>query len=343
MRIGRPLAFAALILLLISVLVLGVLLGNVPLDAGQVVLALLQAIPGLQGVGGPVDPTVSVIVMNIRLPRVLLGIMVGAALGVAGCAMQGLLKNPLADPYLFGVSAGAAVGSAAAAVTGFFILGALTGPAVAFLGALLATALVYQVSRVGGQLPVEGVLLAGVAVGSLLAAIASAIVFFDPIRRVNVIFWLLGSLQSATWTHVAIIAPLVIAGTFALLLFSRPLNAKLLGDEVASSLGVDPKRTTTLVLFLVALLTAAAVAFAGIIGFVGIIVPHTMRLLIGPDHRYLLPASAMFGGVLLAGCDVLARSSVSGIEIPVGILTAFLGAPFFVYLLRRYRRLKSWG
>ena len=175
MRIGRPLAFAALVLLVVAVLVLGVLLGNVPLDPGQVVLALLQAVPGLEGVGGPVDPTVSVIVMNIRLPRVLLGIMVGAALGVAGCAMQGLLKNPLADPYLFGVSAGAAVGSAAAAVTGFFILGALTGPAVAFLGAILATALVYQVSQVGGQLPVEGVLLAGVAIGSLLAAIASAI------------------------------------------------------------------------------------------------------------------------------------------------------------------------
>lgn len=340
MRFRRRVVFPGLAGLLLALIVAGVLVGNVPLDAGAALGALFDAATGSSASQGT---AVRTIVVDLRLPRVLLAVFVGAALGVAGAAMQGLLRNPLADPYLFGVSSGAAVGSAAVAVTGAFFLGAMTGPAVALLGAMLATAVVYQVAQVGGRLPVEGVLLAGVAVGSLFAAVASAIVFFDPVRRVNVIFWLLGSFQAAGWTQVLVVAPTVAAVAVALMFYSRALNAKLFGDEVAEGLGVDPRRTTAAVLFLVALATAAAVAFAGIIGFVGIIVPHTVRLLIGPDHRFLLPGSALFGGILLAGCDLIARSSVPDTEIPVGILTAFLGAPFFIYLLRRYRRLRTWG
>ncbi len=340
MAYPRRVVFPALAAILLLVVVAGVLIGNVPLEVGAVLGVLVDAATGSSASDGT---AVHTIVIDLRMPRVLLAVFVGAALGVAGAAMQGLLRNPLADPYLFGVSSGAAVGSAAVAVTGAFFLGVVTGPAAALVGAMLATAVVYQVAQVGGRLPVEGVLLAGVAVGSLFAAVASAIVFFDPVRRVNVIFWLLGSFQAAGWTQVLIVGPAVTAVSAALLFYSRALNAKLFGDEVAESLGIDPRRTTTAVLFLVALATAAAVAFAGIIGFVGIIVPHTVRLLIGPDHRYLLPGSALFGGILLAGCDLIARSSIADTEIPVGILTAFLGAPFFIYLLRRYRRLRTWG
>ncbi len=329
--------------LLVVFLVLATLVGNIPLDWGQAVLAIVQSFPGLSGVGGQVDPVVRTIVVDIRLPRVALALFVGAALGIGGAAMQGLLRNPLADPYIFGVSSGAAVGSAAATALGFLALGAMSYPAAAFVGALAATFLVYQVARVGGRLPVESMLLAGIAIGSLLAAVASFIVYLDARRHVNVIFWLLGSFHTAGWDQVAVVAPLTVLVGALLLLESRRLNALLLGDETALALGVSTDRTKAVVLFLVALLTAGAVAFAGIIGFVGVIVPHSMRLLVGPDHRYLIPASGLFGGWLLVTCDLIARSAIPMTEMPVGILTAFLGAPFFVYLLRRSRRLGTWA
>ena len=343
MGFRRRLVLAGLAALLLASLVLATLVGNIPLDWGQAMLAIVQSFPGLSGVGGPVEPLVRTITVDIRLPRVALALSVGAALGIGGAAMQGLLRNPLADPYIFGVSSGAAVGSAAAAAAGFAALGAMSYPAAAFVGALAATFLVYQVARVGGRLPVESMLLAGIAIGSLLAAVASFIVYLDARRHVNLIFWLLGSFHTASWEQVAVVAPLTFLVGGLLLLESRRLNALLFGDETALSLGVSTDRAKAVVLFFVALLTAGAVAFAGIIGFVGIIVPHTMRLLVGPDHRYLIPASGLFGGWLLVTCDLIARSAIPMSEMPVGILTAFLGAPFFVYLLRRSRRVGSWG
>ena len=330
MGFRRRLVLAGLAALLLASLVLATLVGNIPLDWGQAMLAIVQSFPGLSGVGGPVEPLVRTITVDIRLPRVALALAVGAALGIGGAAMQGLLRNPLADPYVLGTSSGAA-------------LGAMSYPAAAFVGALAATFLVYQVARVGGRLPVESMLLAGIAIGSLLAAVASFIVYLDARRHVNLIFWLLGSFHTASWEQVAVVAPLTLLVGGLLLLESRRLNALLFGDETALSLGVSTDRAKAVVLFFVALLTAGAVAFAGIIGFVGIIVPHTMRLLVGPDHRYLIPASGLFGGWLLVTCDLIARSAIPMSEMPVGILTAFLGAPFFVYLLRRSRRVGSWG
>lgn len=343
MRTRRRLHLLVLSGLLLLMVFLGTLIGNFSLDWGQAALAMLQSVPGLAGVGGAVDPTVRTITVDIRMPRVMLALFVGAALGVAGAAMQGLLRNPLADPYIFGVSSGAAVGSAAAAAVGFALLGALSFPAASFVGALLATFLVYEVARSGTRLPVEGMLLAGIAIGSLLAAVASFIVYLDARRHVNVIFWLLGSFHTATWEQVAIVAPLTVAGSAATLVYGRRLNVLLFGDETAEHLGVEVDRTKARLLLLVALLTAGAVAFAGIIGFVGVIVPHSMRLVVGPDHRFLVPASGIFGGFLLITCDLVARSAIPMQEMPVGILTAFLGAPFFVFLLRRSRRLQSWG
>ncbi len=323
---------------------LGVLIGSVRKDPGEVLRALVQAVPGLGGVGEPVSEGTRVIIIDIRLARVMLAFFVGSALGIGGAAMQGLLRNPLADPYLFGVSSGAAVGSAAATALGFALFGSFSIPVAAFAGALGATYLVYQVARAGGErLPAEVMVLAGLAIGSLLAALASFIVYLDAARQLRVIFWLLGSFDQASWAQVAPVAGITIAGGAAVLWQSRHLNAMLFGDETAANVGVEVERTRVLVLFLVALLTAGAVAFAGIIGFVGVIVPHAMRLVIGPDHRFLLPASALFGGGLLVTCDLIARSVIPPTQVPVGILTAFLGAPFFVYLLRRSRRLRSWG
>ncbi len=328
---------------LVVATLLGVLIGTVPVDWGQALLAVVQTLPGLSGVGGPVDPQVRLIIVELRMPRVVLAMLVGAALGVGGAAMQALLRNPLADPYIFGVSSGAAVGSALAISGGFVLLGAMSYPAAAFVGALLATFLVYEVARSGGRLPAETMLLAGLAIGSLLAAVASFVIFLDARRHVNIIFWMLGSFDQASWDRVGAVAVLTAAGGAAVLWQSRHLNAMLFGDESAAHMGVEVERTKVVVLFLVALLTAGAVAFAGIIGFVGVIVPHAMRLLVGPDHRYLIPASALFGGALLVTCDLIARSVMPPTQVPVGILTAFLGAPFFVYLLRRSRRLKSWA
>lgn len=343
MRARRPTVLLGLFALLLAAILLGTLIGAVALDWGQAALAMLQAVPGLAGVGGPVDPQVRLIVVDLRMPRVLLALFVGSALGIAGSAMQGLLRNPLADPYIFGVSSGAAVGSAAAIAGGFILLGPMSYPTAAFGGALLATFLVYQVARAGGTLPAETMLLAGLAIGSLLAAVASFIVFLDARQHVNIIFWMLGSFDQASWDRVGTVAALTIAGGAAVLWKSRELNALLFGDESAAHMGVEVDRAKTSLLFLVALLTAGAVAFAGIIGFVGVIVPHAMRLVVGPDHRFLIPASALFGGGLLIACDLIARSIIPPTQVPVGILTAFLGAPFFVYLLRRSRRLNSWG
>jgi iron complex transport system permease protein len=340
---SRRVALAALAAVAAASAVLGTLVGSVPVDWGQAVLAVLQSVPGLGGIGGPVDPLVRSIVVDLRLPRVLLAAFVGAALGVGGAAMQALLRNPLADPYIFGVSSGAAVGSAAAIALGFSLLGALSFPAAAFLGAILATLLVYQVARSSGRLPAETMLLAGLAIGSLLAAVASFIVFMDARRHVNIIFWMLGSFDQASWDRVGAVALITVVASLALLLQSRPLNAMLFGDESAAYLGIEVERFKVATLFLVALLTAGAVAFAGIIGFVGVIVPHAMRLVVGPDHRHLVPASALFGGALLVTCDLVARSIMPPTQVPVGILTAFLGAPFFVYLLRRSRGMASWG
>ena len=343
MRTSRRLVFVGLVAAVVAAVTLGILVGTVPVDWGQAVLAMLQALPGLGGVGGPVDPAVRLIVVDLRLPRVLLGLFVGAALGIGGAAMQALLRNPLADPYIFGVSSGAAVGSALAIAGGFALFGAMSFPAAAFVGAILATFLVYEVAKSSGRLPSETMLLAGLAIGSLLAAVASFIVFMDARRHVNIIFWMLGSFDQASWDRVGAVALITIVAGILVLLHSRQLNAMLFGDESAAHMGVEVERVKVVVLFLVALLTAGAVAFAGIIGFVGVIVPHAMRLLVGPDNRYLVPASALFGGALLVACDLIARSVIPPTQVPVGILTAFLGAPFFVYLLRRSRGLRSWA
>lgn len=343
MRRPRRFVLVALFVALVAAVVLGTLIGTVGLDWGAAVAAMVQAVPGLGGVGAPADPMTRLIVVDVRLPRVLLAVFVGAALGVGGAAMQALLRNPLADPYIFGVSSGAAVGSAIAIAASFTALGAMSFPAAAFAGAILATLLVYEVARSSGRVPAETMLLAGLAIGSLLAAIASFIIFLDARRHVNIIFWMLGSFDQASWDRVGAVAAITIVAGAAVLWQSRQLNAMLFGDESAAHMGVEVERVKVLVLFLVALLTAGAVAFAGIIGFVGVIVPHAMRLIVGPDHRYLVPASALFGGVLLVTCDLIARSVMPPTQVPVGILTAFLGAPFFVYLLRRSRGSGTWG
>ena len=274
------------------------------------------------------------IIFLVRLPRIFLGILVGLSLATAGTAMQGLFKNPMADPYIIGISSGAAVGAALSITLLPHFFSIYTTPFMAFLGAMFATFLVYNIAKVGGRIPVDTLLLTGIAVSLFLSAILSFLMWSSPEGGLHVIFnWLMGGLlPSADWTEVKIIVLPILASFILILFFARDLNAMLLGEESAQTLGINVEAAKKILLILSAFITAAAVSFVGTIGFVGLIIPHITRILVGPDHRILFPASALVGGIFLVWTDALAR--VLG-EMPVGIITAFFGAPFFIYLLKK--------
>jgi iron complex transport system permease protein len=277
-----------------------------------------------------------VIVLDLRLPRVLTAMVVGAGLAVAGTALQGLFRNPLADPYVLGTASGAALGAAVAVlipVRGVVLeFGLLHG--LAFAGALGAVALVYNLARTSGLAPLTGLLLTGYAVGSLLAAGLAMSMYLSGAGLRQIFAFLLGGFAAASWTRLAVAGPLIVAGSVAIVLRARSLNGLLLGDEAAAHLGIEVRRERALLLGLASLVTAAAVAVSGLVGFVGLVVPHVVRLLVGPSARLVLPLSALFGASLLASADLAAR--ILG-EIPVGVVTATIGAPFFLALLRRTR------
>jgi len=283
------------------------------------------------------------IIFQIRLPRVIGGALVGAALATAGVLFQGLLRNPMADPYIIGTSAGAALGATIAMVLpiNLAFLGFGLVPIAAFVGALAAVILVYNLARVGGRTPVISMLLAGFVVSALLAAIMAFMMSISQRLGLGlqaVYSFLMGHISVTSWSDIAIIAPLVIGGIVAARFFASHLNAFSLGEEGAAYLGINIERDKILILALGSLLTAAAVCISGLIGFVGLVVPHAVRLVLGPDHRLLLPASALAGAAFLVIADLLARSLLAPIEIPVGIVTALIGAPVFIYLLRRTKR-----
>jgi len=269
------------------------------------------------------------IVRQIRLPRIVLGGVVGFALAAAGTVMQGFFRNPLADPSIIGVSSGAAVGAVAAIV---FVV-ALPLPLMAFAGALLAAFAVYAIATQNGETPVATLLLAGVAIQTFLGAVISFLLVRSGESLREAMLWLMGHLDNSTWAEVEVTLPLAILTVGVLYAYAHDLNVLLLGEADAHALGIEVERTKRLLLALASVVTAAAVAVAGVIGFVGLIVPHVMRLLVGPDHRILLPTSALAGASFLVAADTLARSGAA--EIPVGIVTAAVGAPFFLYLLRR--------
>lgn len=285
----------------------------------------------------------ALVVLNIRLPRVLLGLLVGAGLAVSGALMQGLFRNPLADPGLVGVSAGAGLAAAATIVLGDRLLGGATGrlpfavlPFGAFCGGLVSTLLLYLIATRRGRTSVATMLLAGVALGALAGALTGLLAFISDDRQLrDLTFWSLGSLGGASWTKLAAVAPIILPLLLALPLLARGLNGLMLGEAEAFHLGIPVQRIKALAIVLVALAVGASVAAAGVIGFVGIVVPHLIRLALGPDHRLLLPLSALGGATLLVAADIVARLVVSPAELPLGIVTAAMGAPFFLWLLLR--------
>ena len=322
--------------LLMILMVIAVSVGPVDLSTRDSMTGLLEAV----GIGdSSATVTEQLVIERIRLPRIILAMLVGAALGISGAAMQSLFRNPLADPGIIGVSSGGALGAVIAISIGAQAASGIFLPLFAFVGAFAATALVYGIASTGGRTSMATLLLAGVAVSSFLGAIVSGIITFtsnSDIQR-EIIFWLAGGFDSAGWDDVQISLPLILAGVLIVIANSRELNLLMLGDDEASSLGVRTTATRVILLVGATLATGTAVAFSGTIAFVGLVVPHMLRLVLGPDNRVLLPLSALGGAAFMLGADTIARTLVTPSEVRVGIITAFIGAPFFLFLLARNR------
>lgn len=333
---------SALSLCLLVVIFAAVMIGPVFIHPVDV---LKMAAHGLSGFPSPTwTDSQYTIVADIRVPRVVLSVLVGIGLAMAGAAMQGLFRNPMAEPYILGMSSGAAAGAALAIVLGIGrVFGFLSVPALAFVGAALAIFVVYNIARTDGRTPTETLLLAGIAVGFFLYAVVSflkIIASHEDLREV--ILWLMGSFALATWTDVGISLIPFLVGIGLICFFARELNALQFGEEQALHLGMEVETVKRILLVGVALVTAVSVSVSGIIGFVGLVIPHMVRLMVGPDHRILLPASGLAGGVFLVLADTLARTLMRPAEIPIGIITAAIGAPYFIYLLRRRKKAVSW-
>ncbi len=280
------------------------------------------------------------IIWSIRLPRVLLGVLVGASLSMAGTAFQGIFKNPMADPYVIGISSGAALGASIAIILGINIamINISTISIFAFIGALGAVFTVYNIARIKNKVPVTTLLLAGIAIGQFLTAIMSFLMVIYSKDMAKIIYWTMGSLAGKGWDPLIKISIPVIISMIFINFFARDLNIMLTGEESAKSLGVDVEKTKIYILILGTFMVSMVVSIGGIIGFVGLIIPHIARLILGPDNRILLPSSALIGGIFMVAADTIARTIISPVEIPVGIITALFGGPFFLYLLRKSKR-----
>lgn len=323
----RPAPFLLLLAVLLAAAALGVSLGPAALAPSEV----------LDVLGGRGSGAARRIVLEIRLPRTLLAILVGGALSLSGASFQALLRNPLAEPYILGVSGGAAVGAVTAVVLGWTALGSWTLPAAAVLGAVAAIVAVLRIgSAAGFGLDTRVLLLAGVVVGAFFNALILLLLNFAEAESFrSAVYWMMGSLSGARWGDAGLMALLLVPATAALLALARPLNLLAVGEETALYLGTDVERLKKLLYLLASALAAAAVAVSGAIGFVGLIVPHGLRLAWGSDHRFVLPASLLAGGAFLVLADAVARTAVRPMEIPVGVVTALVGVPLFVVLLVR--------
>jgi iron complex transport system permease protein len=331
-------AIPTLLGVLIVAMVVGVMFGAVSISPWQVFSVIVERVSGIS-LESSVTEQQELVLWTIRLPRVILAALIGAGLGMAGAGLQGVFRNPLADPGLIGVSSGAAVGAVGAIVSGVSLLGRWTIPVAAFGGALLVTVMVFRAAHRNGRVEVVTLVLCGVGVNALCwATIGLLTSMADDAELRDITFWQLGSVGGATWEVVLAVLPFV---TIALLLMprmARTLDLFVLGEREARHLGVHVDRVRLLVIVLAAMAAGASAAVAGIVGFVGLIVPHMIRLAIGPGHRVLLPASAIGGAAVLVLADLIARTIAAPQEVPLGVMTAFLGAPTFLLLIRRSQR-----
>lgn len=332
-RLAKTLGILALTVIAVSLMCLH--FGAQPIAYGEILRVFVDILRDRK-IDDQVSDLARTILLQVRLPRILLGFMVGCSLASVGVALQALLRNPLADPYVLGVSSGAALGAAVGVLVGAgtTFLGETALPACGFAGGLLALVIIYRTATSYERLPIHSLLLTGV----ILNAIFSALIMFitsilEPNRSYGMMAWLMGTLTAPTYGSLVSLVIYLSIGLFLLFSQMRVMNVLALGEESAQSLGVDTEQAKRVIFVLTALVTGAVVSVSGMIGFIGMVVPHAVRLVIGADHRLLLPASALVGGTFLMGADTVARTLISPTEIPVGIITALAGGPFFVYLL----------
>ena len=341
------LLFITALAVLVCLMILSSTMGVADISFGESLRILMNKIPrvgkliSLEGIAD----NHPLIVVQIRMPRICLSAFVGMGLAVVGAAFQGIFRNPMASPSILGISSGATLGASITIITGFGagVLGMGMVTLTAFAGAMLTTFLVYRIARVGNRIPVTTLLLAGIATGFLMSSVIHVLMVFNRTSVDEIVMWMMGSVAGADWNQAAVMLPLVAAGTLSIILFSKDLNVMATGDETAGSLGIEVEKVKKLLLAISSVIIAACVSVSGVVGFVGLIVPHMVRLVLGPDHRVVLPFSAVGGALFTVLCDTIARNIVYMIagqpsEIPVGLVTSIFGAPFFIYLLIRSKK-----
>ena len=334
----RALVFTAMSALLLVGVLLSAGLGQLPIDPSTVVGSVLRAL-GIDNGWAPDERLVEQTLWQIRFPRVVMSLLVGALLAVAGAVMQAVFGNPLAEPGVVGVSSGAAVGAALAIATGVGALGGWTVAAMAFVGGLAATLVVYATARAQGRTEIVTLLLTGIAVNAFCGAGLALVMFAgNTSSREQIVFWQLGSMNGSRWSEVAVVALVGLSGTTVAVLLARHYDLLSLGDRTAAHLGSRVEQVRVISVVVVALLTGVAVAFVGIVAFVGLVIPHLIRMMLGPAHRMLISASLLGGATLMVYADLLARTVVPSADLPIGLLTSLVGGPFFYWLIRRNRR-----
>jgi iron complex transport system permease protein len=335
------LILTALVLILFLTIIVSLNIGFAPISFGEILNIIGKNVPFISGAIDPssVSPTKEAIIMQIRLPRVLAGALVGAGLAAAGVVYQGIFRNPMADSYVLGASAGASVGYSLSVLyltTTATLVGLGTAEIVAFAFAVTTVFLVYFMSRVGNKVPTTTLLLSGIVVNIFLLSMVTVMELNAGDKLQGIVAWISGAgFSNAVWTQVWMVFPIVLAGTVLIYFFTRDLNMLAMGDDTAQHLGVNTETVRRILLAVASLITAAGVCISGVIGFVGLIIPHMTRILIGPDHRILLPTSIIVGAIFLVMCDAVARVATGASELPVGVITAIVGTPFFIYLLRK--------
>lgn len=336
------LMFCVFMIILFLIIITATTLGSADIPLKESLCIILNKVPIINrfiSIAG-IPENHRLIILKIRLPRIILAALVGMGLSTVGLSFQAIFKNPMADPYVLGISSGAAVGAAIGFVLGFesSFLGASAITITAFLGSILTTVLVYNIARVKNKIPTNTLLLAGISMNFLLSSLLSIIMVFNRQEVERIVFWTMGSVSSASYTQILVLLPFLFIGIFIILSFSKDLNIILTGDETAKSLGIEVETIKKILLITSSMIVAACVSVSGIIGFVGLIIPHIVRMLLGPDHRSLLPFSVVAGAAFMVISDTLARTLASPAEIPVGAITALFGAPYFIYLLIKNKK-----
>ena len=333
--------FITLLIIYVILFVVATSLGAATIKPYTVLTVILGKIPFLgQYINGSVSETDSLIIFMVRMPRIIMASLVGIGLSVVGASFQSLFKNPMADPYVLGISSGAALGAALAIVLN--IPSATASLSIvtisAFIGALATTIFVYNIAQVRGKVTTTNLLLSGCAVSFLMSSLISIIMVFNQKEVTKIVFWMMGSFNASSWNNICIVAPIVLIGTIVIYFFYRDFNLMLTGEDTAKSLGVDTEKIKKLIILLSSMIIAVSVAFSGIIGFVGFLVPHMVRIIFGPNNKALIPFSALGGAIFLLFADTISRTIAVPAELPVGAVTALIGAPYFIYLLIKMKK-----